>query len=53
MNVKCADCNGTGKIINSRCSNCNGYRIIDIEPAELLRQNRVRLSRHLPKLERV
>lgn len=53
MNVKCADCRGTGKIRNSRCPNCNGYQMYDIEPAEFLRQNRIRLSRNLPKLERV
>ena len=45
MDVKCADCRGTGKIINSKCPNCNGNLMYDIEPAEFLRQNRMRLSR--------
>jgi RecJ-like exonuclease len=53
MKVQCTDCKGTGRIQNSRCSKCNGYRNIEIEPAEWLRQNRARVSRNLPKLVRV
>jgi len=53
MKVQCVDCKGTGKTGNSRCAKCNGYRTIEIEPAELIRQNRTRISRNLPKLVRV
>ena len=53
MKIKCSYCRGTGKISNSRCSKCNGYRICDIEPLEFIRQNRTRVSKKLPKLEKV
>ena len=53
MKIKCENCRGTGKNNNSRCAKCKGFRIYEIEPTEFLRLNRIRLSRKLPKLERV
>lgn len=53
MKVQCPDCKGIGRIQNSRCIHCKGYRTVEIEPDELIRQNRARQSRNLPKLIRV
>ncbi len=53
MKIKCVDCKGTGRINAYRCRICNGTCNTDIEPAEYLRQNRIRSDRNLPKLIRV
>ena len=53
MEIQCPDCKGTGRLQKSRCIHCKGYRTIEMEPGELIRQNRARQSRNLPKLVRV
>ena len=35
------------------CKTCNGTGTSEIDPSELIRQNRIRLTRNLPKLVRV
>ena len=53
MNIQCEDCKGTGRVNKFGCKTCNGTGIGEIEPGELIRQNRIRLTRNLPKLVRV
>ena len=53
MKIKCEDCKGTGRVNKWNCKACNGTGADDIDPGELIRQNRIRLTRNLPKLERI
>jgi len=53
MNIQCENCKGTGRVNKFGCKPCKGTGISEIEPDELIRQNRIRLTRNLPKLTRV
>jgi len=53
MNIQCEQCKGTGRVNKFGCKSCNSTGISEIDPSELIRQNRIRLSRNLPKLVRV
>ncbi len=53
MKIQCEDCKGTGRVNKFGCKTCNGAGTSEIDPSELIRQNRIRLTRNLPKLVRV